>query len=41
MSAKDINTVIGAQNLIIPVGTQKIGQFDYVVKLNGSLLTFE
>ncbi len=36
VSAQDVNAAIGAQNLIIPAGTQKIGSYEYIVKLNGS-----
>jgi multidrug efflux pump subunit AcrB len=36
VSAQDINAAIDAQNLIIPAGTQKIGMFEYLVKLNAS-----
>lgn len=32
---------IGLQNLILPAGTQKIGQYEYIVKLNGSPLKVE
>ncbi|MBN9228829.1 MULTISPECIES: efflux RND transporter permease subunit [Legionella] len=39
VSAQDINTAILAQNLIIPSGTQKIGEYEYIVKLNGSPLS--
>lgn len=30
ISAQDVNAAIGAQNLIIPAGTQKIGEFEYI-----------
>ncbi len=36
VSAQDVNTAIGNQNLILPAGTQKIGQYEYFVKLNAS-----
>lgn len=36
ISAQEINSAILAQNLIIPSGTQKIGEYEYIVKLNGS-----
>lgn len=39
VSAQDINNAILAQNLIIPSGTQKIGEYEYIVKLNGSPLS--
>src|SRR5262245_31393880 len=36
LSAVDVNTAIGNQNLILPAGTQKIGNYEYNVKLNAS-----
>jgi CzcA family heavy metal efflux pump len=36
ISAQDVNNAIQNQNLILPAGTQKIGQFEYFVKLNAS-----
>ncbi|NVN11195.1 efflux RND transporter permease subunit, partial [Nguyenibacter vanlangensis] len=39
VSAQDIVDTINAQNLIIPAGTEKIGEFEYNVRLNGSPLT--
>jgi multidrug efflux pump subunit AcrB len=36
VSAQDIITTINAQNLIIPAGTEKIGEFEYNIRLNGS-----
>jgi CzcA family heavy metal efflux pump len=36
LSAQDVNTAIGNQNLIIPAGTQKIGSIEYNIKLNAS-----
>lgn len=41
ISPQQINATIGEQNLIIPAGTQKIGEYEYIVKLNGSPLTIE
>lgn len=41
ISAQDVNAAIAAQNLIIPGGTQKIGEYEYIVKLNGSPQTVE
>jgi multidrug efflux pump subunit AcrB len=41
VSAQDINAAIGVQNLIIPAGTEKIGQYEYQIKLNASPLTVE
>ncbi len=34
LSAQDIGRALRTQNLIIPMGTQKIGKFEYVVTLN-------
>jgi len=36
VSAQDINAAIGTQNIILPAGTQKIGTYEYFVKLNAS-----
>ncbi|CAP54505.1 efflux RND transporter permease subunit [Gluconacetobacter diazotrophicus] len=36
ISAQDIVATINAQNLIIPAGTEKVGEFEYNVRLNGS-----
>lgn len=36
VSAADINASVGMQNLILPAGTQKIGQTEYIIKLNSS-----
>ena len=36
VSANDIVSALSIQNLITPVGTQKIGTFEYTVNLNGS-----
>ncbi|MFY9627400.1 MAG: efflux RND transporter permease subunit, partial [Methylocystis sp.] len=36
VSAEDVVKAIADQNLITPVGTQKIGQFEYIVSLNVS-----
>ena len=41
LSAEDIENALAAQNQIIPVGTQKIGRFEYSVKLNNSPEAFE
>ncbi len=38
LSAQDVANALAAQNLITPVGTQKIGQFEYVIQLNNSPL---
>lgn len=36
LSAQDVTNAIAAQNLILPSGTQKIGDYEYNVRLNGS-----
>ena len=36
VSAQDVSTAISNQNLILPAGTEKIGLYEYFVKLNGS-----
>ncbi|MBV8635604.1 MAG: efflux RND transporter permease subunit, partial [Burkholderiaceae bacterium] len=41
LSAQDVETALAAQNQIVPVGTQKIGRFEYSVKLNNSPDAFE
>ena len=34
LSAQDVVNALAAQNLITPVGTEKIGKFEYIVNLN-------
>jgi len=34
LSAQDVAHALAAQNLIIPMGTQKIGKFEYIVSMN-------
>ena len=36
LSAQDVVDAIGRQNIVTPVGTEKVGDFEYVVNLNGS-----
>ena len=36
LSAEQVVNAIGVQNIITPVGTEKVGDFEYVVDLNGS-----
>ena len=36
LSAQDVNNAIGNQNLILPAGTEKIGGYEYNIKLNAS-----
>src|SRR5579872_2591477 len=41
LSGQDVANTLAAQNLITPVGTQKIGNFEYTVNLNNSPLRME
>ncbi|MBN9040571.1 MAG: RND transporter [Rhizobiales bacterium 62-47] len=41
LSAQDVASALAAQNLITPVGTQKIGQFEYNIQLNNSPLKID
>lgn len=41
LSATDVSAAVGAQNLILPAGSQKIGDLEYFVKLNASPKTVE
>ena len=41
LTANDVNTAITNQNLIVPAGTQKIGDTEYTVKLNSSPLKLD
>ena len=36
LSGNDVTAAIGAQNLILPAGTQKIGNLEYYISLNAS-----
>ena len=36
LSAEDVVNAIGQQNIVTPVGTEKVGDFEYTVSLNGS-----
>jgi multidrug efflux pump subunit AcrB len=36
LSGQDVATALAAQNLITPVGTQKIGEFEYTIALNNA-----
>src|ERR1700753_3382436 len=38
LSGQDVANTLAAQNLITPVGTEKIGEFEYTVELNDSPL---
>ena len=41
LSGQDVSNALAAQNLITPVGTQKIGNFEYNIQLNNSPLRME
>src|SRR5690348_17505065 len=41
LSGQDVANALAAQNLITPVGTQKIGQFEYSIQLNNSPLKMQ
>src|SRR5580698_549212 len=41
LSGQDVSNALAAQNLITPVGTQKIGGFEYNILLNNSPLKIE
>jgi len=41
VSALDVNAALVSQNLILPAGTQKIGSYEYLIKLNSSPLSVE
>ena len=36
LSGQDVANALAAQNLIIPVGTEKIGTFEYTINLNNA-----
>ncbi len=36
LSAQDVANALAAQNLILPVGTEKIGSYEYTLRLNNS-----
>ena len=38
LTANDVNNAIANQNLIVPAGTQKIGDTEYNIELNASPL---
>jgi len=41
LSGNDVVAAIGAQNLILPAGTEKIGALEYFIKVNSSPLTID
>jgi multidrug efflux pump subunit AcrB len=41
LSGQDVANTLAAQNLITPVGTQKIGSFEYTIQLNNSPLKMQ
>jgi len=36
LSAQDVSNALAAQNIIIPVGTQKMGSYEYTISLNNA-----
>src|SRR5690606_11334819 len=36
LSAQDVANALAAQNLIVPVGTQKVGSLEYTLQLNNA-----
>ncbi|MBC7785972.1 MAG: efflux RND transporter permease subunit [Methylophilaceae bacterium] len=41
LSAQDVANALAAQNLILPIGTEKIGGYEYTLRLNNSASTIE
>ena len=41
LSGQDVANALAAQNLIIPVGTQKVGEFEYTLQLNNAPAAIE
>lgn len=41
LSAQDVSNALAAHNLILPVGTQKIGSFEYTLNLNNAASAIE
>src|SRR6195256_4358906 len=41
LSGQDVANTLAAQNLLTPVGTQKIGSFEYTIQLNNAPTAFE
>ncbi|ACI93436.1 acriflavin resistance protein [Afipia carboxidovorans OM5] len=41
LSGQDVANALAAQNLITPVGNQKIGSFEYIIQVNNSPLKIE
>jgi CzcA family heavy metal efflux pump len=41
LSAQDVSSALGAQNLITPVGTEKIGNIEYTLQLNDAPSTID
>lgn len=41
LSAQDVANALAAHNLILPVGTQKIGSFEYTMRLNNAASAIE
>ena len=36
MSAQDVSAALAAHNILVPIGTQKIGELEYTLQLNGA-----
>lgn len=41
LSGQDVANALAAGNLVLPVGTQKIGSYEYIVQLNNAALDLE
>jgi CzcA family heavy metal efflux pump len=41
LSAADVSSAIGSQNLILPAGTQKIGTLEYFIDINANIKTID
>jgi CzcA family heavy metal efflux pump len=41
LSANDVANALSAQNLLTPVGTQKIGNYEYAIQLNNAPVAFQ
>ena len=41
LSASDVSTALGAQNVVLPTGTQKIGELEYFIGLNANAQAIE
>ena len=41
LSASDVSTALGAQNVVLPTGTQKIGELKHFIGLNANAQAIE